>query len=129
MTFHDELNEIRRRAGLPLMEQEWHGPLYHGTSSIEFEKLKASGYNAQGLYLGDSFENIAMNYAEQQAERDGSNPVFLMIDGSKLENVEQDYHDEDRQEGQFIYTGPLRHALVRAEMVDADTGEEVELPL
>ncbi len=109
--------------------QEWHVPLYHGTSLVEFERLKANGYNARDIYLGDNMENITDHYAEQKAEEHDSYPVTLIVDGSKLENVQPDYDEFGQiQLGQWVYTGPLRQALKGAILFDEE-GEEQRLPL
>ena len=123
MSFHDELNEIRSRAGLPIVESQ--SLLYHGTSLAEFEKLKKSRYNAFDIYLGDNKENITDHYAEEQSEIDGTFPVTVTVDGSKLEGLRPDPGGA----GQFIYTGPIAHAIVSAEAYDYDYDEVKDLPL
>lgn len=105
--------------------------LYHGTSLLQFARMRDGGFVVRDLYLGDSRENIADNYAEMQAERDRSYPVTLFIDPRRLEGLEEDFHDrvgeQVRQEGQFFYSGPLCEALVTAVALN-DEGEEVHLP-
>lgn len=97
--------------------------LFHGTSLRQLEKMRAGGYVADGLYVGDSVENIAWHYAEEASKRDGSDPVIIHLDERKLRRLGElvpDVHsfgggEEEEQIGQWIYSGPLRDAIVKLE--------------
>ena len=110
------LNDFRKAQGNDLPEF-----LYHGTSSIQYEKLKASNYEAVDLYLADVVEK-SRDYAEIQANRDGSEElIILTIDAVKLVgNIEIDSgSNEEEQEydmGQWIFTGNMQDAIVGEEI-------------
>lgn len=117
---------------VPLHETQASSLLFHGTSLVQYEKMRANGFMVQNLYLGESTENITDHYAEEQARKDSSYPVTIVIDASALSGVMDDIHqgigELIPQAGQFIYSGPLKQAIIRAFAVD-DDGEEVPLPI
>ena len=110
--------------------------LYHGTSLKEFERLLKSGFKVNDFYLGDDLDNIAMNYAEIQSRRDGTEGVVVyfdlnFIDKSKLE---KDIHgiqvddsgeaiEDVEQIGQYIFNGDLSDAVITA--FNVDTGKRI----
>ena len=88
--------------------------LYHGTSTKQLRHLIDSGWQARDLYFGDDEANIAAHYAEQQARMDDSDPAIIVADRHRLNEsmLNSDYHDDEAQIGQYIYTGPIDQALV-----------------
>lgn len=106
---------------------------FHGTSLVQYDRLRRSGFRARDFYIGDNRENITDHYAEKQAVVDDSYPVTLTFDMTKLRSIADDYHTviggEEHQVGQFVYSGPLAHALIAATALDLDSGEEISLPL
>lgn len=108
--------------------------LFHGTSLVQYERLREARFKADGLYLGEDRVNIADHYAEQQAERDESWPVIVTVDATALCGLEPDSHARSggiqvRQDGQFLYSGPLESALVSAVAYDFLNDRTVSLPL
>ncbi len=104
--------------------------LFHGTSLKQWLKIKASGYNVRSLYLGEDRENITDHYAEAQAKRDGSPPVTLVLDSSRLQ-LDQDVHilvdGEEVQEGQYTFSGNVKPALLAVLLYDEEAGEEEDI--
>lgn len=103
--------------------------LYHGTSTRQFAQLRAGGYRAKGLYLGESVDNICEQYALMAAAKDGSEPVIIEVDARKLDgDLDLDIHDgnDHAEAGQYIYSGDLREAIIR---VYTWEDGEVEIPL
>lgn len=100
--------------------------LYHGTSTGQLMKLKEAEYVAKNLYLGEDVENICEQYALLAAAKDGTNPMIIEIDPSKLTgDLQPDHHDgsDEPEAGQYIYNGPFRNAVVRFHTWDED-GEQ-----
>lgn len=135
------MNEIRKyilmiENAINLRESDVEEILYHGTSLKEFERLLKSGFNVNDFYLGDDLDNIAMNYAEIQSRRDGTEGVVVyfdlnFIDKSKLE---KDIHgiqvddsgeaiEDVEQIGQYIFNGNLSDAVITA--FNVDTGKRI----
>ncbi len=105
--------------------------LYHGTSVGQFEKMRQAGYVAHNLYLGEDVENICEHYAMMAAAKDGTEPLIMEFDVSKLTgDLRDDIHagEEDAEAGQFIYDGPFRQAMIRVYTWD-EYGEELNLNL
>lgn len=103
--------------------------LYHGTSLVQFEKMKNNNFKVKNLYLGDDKDNITNFYAEKQAEFDDSYPVTLYIDSRKIQNLEQDVHGSIIQDGQFIFSGSLYDAIIKVEMYDFNNDETIFLDI
>lgn len=104
--------------------------LYHGTSLKQFDKMFDNDFNVKNLYVGEDGENITDHYAEEQARKDNSNPVTIVFDEEKLKDLlQQDYHDEDIQLGQWYFSGNCKDAIVAVYMFDRERGKEVELEL
>lgn len=103
--------------------------LYHGTSIGQFNKMRDAEYTAKNLYLGEDVENICEHYAMMAAAKDGTEPLIIELDASKLAgNLRPDIHagEEEAEAGQFIYDGPFRQAIIRVYTWD-DNGDELNL--
>lgn len=88
--------------------------------------MKSDGFVSDELYVADDVDNIAIHYADQQAEADKSNRVIIEFDSKKLirmGELRQDYHEDELQPQQYIYSGPFGKAIVWAQ--DLDDGDKV----
>jgi len=106
--------------------------LYHGTSLLQYEKIKANNFIVKNLYVGDNKENITDHYAERQSKIDGSYPVTIIFDKNKLKKIlEKDYHialdGEEEQMGQFYFSGNCKKAIIKAEMYNYDEDKIINL--
>lgn len=104
--------------------------LFHGTSVLQFEKMKASRFNTREIYFGDEPNNICEHYAVSQANADGSDPLIIEVDSNHLDgSIDPDIHagNDDAEGGQYIFRGNFASAIVRAFAWGDDGEYEVEL--
>lgn len=88
--------------------------LYHGTSQINYEKIKATGF-LEPCYL-TSDDGQANYYAECASEEDGSNQVILVVEVN-VNNLKADTNS---------YNEPLTHILELYDMSEEIWHESIE---
>lgn len=95
--------------------------LFHGTSFTQWKKIINGGFIVTNFYVGDSYENIARNYAELQSSEDNSDGVIIVLNSEFLEGVmKDDYHGDVRQVGQYIFNGNIKSAIHTVKNVDTN---------
>jgi len=85
-TFEHELNEILRRAGLPMREETSPGHLrylYHGTSSRRLDKIKKAGMKAGTFWTIDP--DTARHWADYAVVDAGGKAVVIELPFSEFD--------------------------------------------
>jgi len=119
--------------------------LYHGTSRKQIRIFQDNNWQAEELHLCDVAQNCD-HYAEVRADEDDSTSAYLVLNARKLERSmiarlhslkgrvrysglrDNDSYGEDSDQGQgeYIYNGPIREALMAVVIIN-DDGEEEQI--
>ena len=101
-------------------EEETPQVLYHGTSIVQYERIKDNGYNVKDFYLADVSDKSA-DYAEKQSIADGSEEsIILTIDTNKLDGEIRTDPGSNPEEleydmGQWVFIGNIEDAIIDEE--------------
>ena len=109
-TIREYLNEQLKYNGEDSLNKD--EVFFHGTSLKQWNKIIDNSFNVSDFYVGDDEDNIAINYAEIQSQKDNSDGVIIIMNSELLRgNLIDDYHGETRQIGQYIFNGNIKDAI------------------
>lgn len=98
-----------------------HGVLFHGTSMKNYQNIINNNYHVVDLYFGDDEHAISKQYAEEQNKKDGTDEIMIRCNINLLDgNMVDDYHGEERQKGQYIFTGNIKVAILNVKNITTD---------
>lgn len=101
---------------------------FHGTSLIQYNKIKQNKFIVDNLYITTDYANVAQHYAYDKSVEDDSDAVIIVLNSEYLKgHLKDDFHgfskdeqEDERQIAQYIFNGNIKDAIFHVENLSTD---------